>query len=251
MKHFILNSSKQKIFIVLFWVSMWEILSLVIGQEIYLPSPYSAFNALLNLLKCKNTYITIFYSTYRTLAGFALSCTAGILLGYLCGTNNLIHDLFNPFISTIRTIPVMSIIIIAIMWFSDTNVPIFVAFLMCFPIIWTNTVAGIKSADSNLLDMCRLYKVRKSRVIFSVYLFSALPYIRAAMISALGIGWKVTSAAEVLSLPKYSIGSFLYDSKVYLEMPDLFAWTIIIIILSITFEAILKKLFKLRNYDQS
>ncbi|HBC32561.1 MAG TPA: ABC transporter permease, partial [Clostridiales bacterium] len=56
--------------------------------------------------------------------------------------------------------------------------------------------------------------------------------------------WKVTSAAEVLSLPKYSIGRFLYDSKVYLEIPNLFAWTIIIITLSFMFEALLKIIFK-------
>ena len=68
------------------------------------------------------------------------------------------------------------------------------------------------------------------------------------MISALGIGWKVTSAAEVLSLPKYSIGRFLYDSKVYLEIPDLFAWTIIIVALSFLFEKILRILFNLGDW---
>lgn len=135
------------------------------------------------------------------------------------------------------------------MWFKDTNVPIFVAFLMCFPIIWTSTVSGIKSTDIKLLQMCKIYNIKKIRIIKSVYFYSALPYIKAAMISALGIGWKVTSAAEVLSLPKYSIGGFLYDSKVYLEIPDLFAWTVIIILLSNIFEMILKYLLKSRNYD--
>jgi NitT/TauT family transport system permease protein len=149
-----------------------------------------------------------------------------------------------------RTIPVMSIIIIAIMWFKDTNVPIFVAFLMCFPIIWTNTVSGIRSTDIKLLQMCKVYKIKKTRVIGSVYLYWSLPYIQAGMVSALGIGWKVTSAAEVLSLPKYSIGRFLYDSKVYLEIPNLFAWTIIIVSLSFLFEALLKIVFKLGDkYD--
>lgn len=143
----------------------------------------------------------------------------------------------------------MSIIIIAIMWFKDTNVPIFVAFLMCFPIIWTNMVSGIKSTDQKLLQMCKIYNVKKIRVITSVYFYSVMPYVKAAMISALGIGWKVTSAAEVLSLPKYSIGRYLYDSKVYLEIPYLFAWTVIIITLSYFFETVLKKLFKSRNYD--
>ena len=236
--------NKNKLLIILFWIFVWEILSLIIAQEIYLPSPHAAFSALMNLLISKDTYITIYYSTYRTLAGFFLSCIFGMFLGIISGIHKPVYNLLNPLIIIIRTIPVMSIIIIAIMWFKDTNVPIFVAFLMCFPIIWTNTVSGILSTDVKLLQMCEVYKIKKSRIISSVYFYSSLTYIKAGMISALGIGWKVTSAAEVLSLPKYSIGRFLYDSKVYLEIPGLFAWTIIIIALSFTFEALLKILFK-------
>jgi NitT/TauT family transport system permease protein len=204
----------------------------------------------MNLLISKDTYITIYYSTYRTLAGFFLSCIFGMFLGIISGIHKPVYNLLNPLIIIIRTIPVMSIIIIAIMWFKDTNVPIFVAFLMCFPIIWTNTVSGILSTDVKLLQMCEVYKIKKTRVISSVYFYSSLPYIKAGMVSALGIGWKVTSAAEVLSLPKYSIGRFLYDSKVYLEIPDLFAWTIIIVSLSFLFESLLKTIFKFGDkYD--
>ena len=250
MMNFILRN-KSKLIIILFWILIWEILSLIINQEIYLPSPHAAFSSLINLLNKKDTYTTILYSTYRTLSGFFLSCALDILLGIICGIHKPVYNLFYPLIVIIRTIPVMSIIIIAIMWFKDTNVPIFVAFLMCFPIIWTNTVSGIHSTDIRLLQMCEVYKVKKLRIINSVYFNSSLPYIKAGMISALGLGWKVTSAAEVLSLPKYSIGRFLYDSKVYLEIPDLFAWTIIIISLSFLFEKLLKYIFKIGDkYDK-
>ncbi len=245
----IIQSKFKKIFIILFWILIWEIFSLIINREIYLPSPYSTLKALNKLLFLQDTYITILLSSYRTICGFFLSCALGVFLGYLCGINKFLYDLFNPLISIMRTVPVMSIIIIALMWFRDTNVPIFVAFLMCFPIVWTNTVMGIKNTDIKLLEMCRLYNINKFRIIKSVYFYSALPYMKAGMISALGIGWKVTSAAEVLSLPKYSIGRFLYDSKVYLEIPDLFAWTIIIIALSFIFEKILKTIFTLGGYN--
>ena len=241
--------NKGKLLVIWFWILIWEILSLIINQEIYLPSPHATFSSLINLLNNKDTYITIFYSTYRTLIGFILSCTLGVFFGIICGIYKFVYNLFYPLIVIIRTIPVMSIIIIAIMWFKDTNVPIFVAFLMCFPIIWTNTVSGIRSTDIKLLQMCDVYKIKKKRVVKSVYFYSSLPYIKAGMISALGIGWKVTSAAEVLSLPKYSIGRFLYDSKVYLEIPDLFAWTIIIISLSFVFEKMLKYVFKIGVKD--
>lgn len=244
MRSFIIQSKYKKLLIISFWIIIWEILALIINQEIYLPSPFSTFISLYKLLFVKGTYITILYSSYRTILGFILSCIIGIILGYFCGINNFMYDLFNPLISVMRTIPVMSIIILALLWFKDTNVPIFVAVLMCLPLIWTNTVAGIKNTDIKLLEMCKVYNIKKIRIIKSVYFYSTLPYIKAGMISALGIGWKVTSAAEVLSLPKYSIGRYLYDSKVYLEISDLFAWTIVIVILSFIFEKLLKSMFK-------
>lgn len=244
MKISIIQNRLRKFFIIIFWVFIWEIVALIIGQEIYLPSPFSTFKTLFDLLFVKDTYITILHSTYRTLLGFFLSCFGGIILGYLCGINMFLYNLFNPLIGIMRTTPVMSIIIIALLWFKDTNVPIFVAFLMCFPIIWTNTVIGIKNTDIKLLQMCKVYNISKFRVIKSVYFYSAFPNISAAFISALGLSWKVTSAAEVLSLPKYSIGRYLYDSKVYLEIPDLFAWTIIIVFLSFIFEKILSIILK-------
>lgn len=240
MKISIIQNRYKKLYITVFWILIWEITALIINREIYLPSPVSTFKALFSLMLSRETYLTVLYSTYRTLLGFILSCFLGIAVGYICGVNDFLFDLFNPLVSVMRTVPVMSIIIIALMWFKDTNVPIFVAFLMCFPIMWTNTVTGIKNTDIKLLQMCRVYNISRVRVIKSVYFYSALPYIKAGMISALGIGWKVTSAAEVLSLPKYSIGRFLYDSKVYLNIPDLFAWTIIIVALSFMFEKILK-----------
>jgi len=247
MKLSITQNKFKKLFIVIFWILMWEMLAIVISKEIYFPSPFSTCKALIKLLSFKTTYIVILFSSYRTILGYALSCLFGIILGYFCGIYQFMYELFKPLVSIIRTVPVMSIIIIALLWFKDTNVPIFVTFLMCFPIIWTNTVSGIKNTDIKLLQMCKVYNIKNWRVIKSVYLYSSLPYIKASMVSSLGIAWKVTSAAEVLSLPKYSIGRFLYDSKVYLETPDLFAWTIIIIILSSLFEKLLLTLFSKGN----
>jgi NitT/TauT family transport system permease protein len=62
------------------------------------------------------------------------------------------------------------------------------------------------------------------------------------MTTALGIGWKVTVAAEVLSHPRFSIGTYLYESKAYLNTPQLFAWTLVIILLSFIFENFINNL---------
>lgn len=229
---------------ILFWIFIWEIASIIINKEAYLPSPFTTFHALCNLLPQKVFYFSIMSTLFRVFTGFIISCVLAILLGLLCGFNKYIHDLFMPLIVTIRATPVISIIIIAIIWFKSNNVPIFISFLMCFPIIWTNVVEGIKNVDIKLIEMTKIYKIKKYRVITSLYIPSIIPYLTSGMSTALGIGWKVTVAAEVLSLPKFAIGTHLYDSKVYIEIPYLFAWTIVVVMLSFLFENFFRKMMK-------
>ena len=60
--------------------------------------------------------------------------------------------------------------------------------------------------------------------------------------ASLGLAWKAGIAAEVIAAPKYSIGAMLYQSKVYFETTDLFAWTLVIIIMSLLIELAFGKL---------
>ena len=243
-----LNKTLKSILIILFWVLVWEIVCLIINREIYLPSPASAFDALFSLLQEPASYRIIGYSIYRTLLAILLSLAFGIGLGTLSGLSRFFYDLINPIVVVLRSAPIVSIIIIAIIWFQSTNVPIFAGFLMCFPVIFTSSVSGIRNTDSKLLEMCRIYRIPKRRVIHSVYLHSAVPYINAGVVSTLGIAWKAVAAAEVLSMPKYSIGSRLFLAKTHLDPASLFAWTIVIIVLSYLFELIY---VKVSGYDKT
>ncbi len=244
MKASITKTSFKKIFILLFWLVIWEIFALIVNKEIYLPSPISTFKTLILLLIDKSTYIIILFSTYRTILGLLLSCIFGIILGFACGLNEFLYDLINPIVIVIRSTPIISIIILAIIWLKSSNVPVFATFLMCFPVIFTNVSTGIKNTDKKVLEMCKVYNISKFNIIKSVYFHSVLPYIYSAIISSIGIAWKASSAAEVLSVPKYSIGKYLFYAKTSLEPTSLFSWTIIIVTLSYIFEVIFKRVFK-------
>lgn len=76
-----------------------------------------------------------------------------------------------------------------------------------------------------------------------------MPYAATACRLGLGLCWKAGIAAEVIGIPTGSIGEKLYKAKVYLETPDLFAWTIVIIFVSMTFEKMFMFcLKKITNY---
>src|SRR5690606_28424798 len=124
--------------------------------------PLDVFSRLGELLKEESFYVSVAYSVFRVFSGIALSVFFGVLLGIVSGMNDIVYQILNPAIVVIKSTPVMSFIIIALIWFSSSVSAIFICFLMCFPIIWTGTVQGIKNVDKKLVEMGRVYRVNKS-----------------------------------------------------------------------------------------
>ena len=235
-----IKSKLLSLFPIVFWILVWMIASHFVNEELILPSPYSTFKSLIIIMSTRTFYISILYTILKGLIGFTVSAILGIILGLLCGLYDFVHQIFMPIITTIKSTPVISIIFILILWFGTNNSPIFVSFLISFPIIWTNVVEGIKNVDTDLLEMAKIYKIKKWRILINIYFPSIVPYITAAMSSTIGIGWKATITAEAISQPKYAIGTNLFNSKMNLNISELFAWTIAAIIFSSFFEKIFR-----------
>jgi NitT/TauT family transport system permease protein len=119
----------------------------------------------------------------------------------------------------------MSVILIAFLAFGAEKTPIFTAFLMVFPVIAANTIAGVKAVDPNLVEMFKVYYPGRLEKLRYLYIPSLLPYLAAGIRSALSLGWKVTVAAEVLVQPLSALGTGMQLAKAQLETPELFAWT--------------------------
>lgn len=230
----------RKVYVLLFWILIWELCSLFINQSILLPSPLEVLKTLIQLMWQIYFWSCVFSSIGRVIEGLILSISLGILLGVIAGLNNFIEELLEPLIIAVKATPVMSIIIIALVWFKSSNVVIFTAILMCFPIIYTNVLEGIKSVDISLIQMANVYNVKTKYIIMDIYLPCIKNYIISGILMCLGIGWKVSVASEVLSIPTYSIGLNLLTAKSTLETSELFAWTIVVVLLSFAFEVIFK-----------
>ncbi|KOA18713.1 putative aliphatic sulfonates transport permease protein SsuC [Clostridium homopropionicum DSM 5847] len=248
MKISIIKKSR-KITILIFWVLIWELCSLFINQPLFLPSPFEVLKVLMTLIGDDYFWKSVFSSISRVILGLFLSIVIGIIIGITAGLNKFIEELLNPLIVCIRAIPVMSIIILALVWFKSYYVSVFTAILTCFPIIYTNVLHGIKSVDIKLIQMANIYKVKKKYIIKDIYLPSIKHYIVSGILMCLGLGFKVSVSSEVLSTPKYSIGLNLLNSKSMLETSELFAWTIVVILLSFIFEIIFKNYIKIMDKE--
>ncbi len=224
---------------VLFWLLLWYTAAKIVDTEILIPKPLAVWNRLLALAGTADYWRTIAYSILRIFTGFALAFLTGVILAAAAYKSAVLRDLFYPILNTVKATPVASFIILALMWFTTGLVPVFTSFLMVLPTVWTNLGEGLQDTDRNLIEMAAVYGMGRGKIIRHIYLPSLKPYVRASFQSGFGMAWKAGVAAEVIGRPAFSIGKNLYHAKITLEMPDLFAWTLTVVAISILLEKLL------------
>lgn len=233
---------------VIFWIAAWQLAYLKVAQELLLVSPAQAFLCLLRLSGELSFWASIGWTGLRVLTGFLLALLTGTLIAVLSARYGWIRALVLPLFGVIRATPVASFIILVLLWISTDRLPVFISFLMVIPMIWQNISAGISVADKNLLEMAKVFKLSRKKILTSIYFPAVTPHFISACSEGLGFAWKSAIAAEVICLPKMAVGRQIYNSKIYLETADLFAWTIAVIILSMLLEKLaiggLKRLSK-------
>ncbi|MBN2655481.1 MAG: ABC transporter permease subunit [Spirochaetales bacterium] len=218
---------------------IWKVLSLMLGAEIILPSPERAFGALLGLIREESFVPTVLFTLKRGVSGFLLSAALALVVGIAAGENRFFFTLIKPLLTVIKTVPVLSIVLLAIIWLSTENVPVFVCFLVVFPLISGNVIEGIRHVDPQLLEMARIYKVPRRRIVFQIYIPSLIPYLLAGLSTAAGVTWKAVIAAEVISMPRFGIGTGMQFAQIQLDTAALFAWTVLAVLISAVTEALL------------
>lgn len=221
------------------WLLLWQIASLIIGQELFLVSPVKVALTLGSLVATPEFWQSIFISFSRIMLGFILAFTVGTVLAVLTAKLEWLHDFIAPLLNVIKATPVASFIILALVWINSKNLSVFISFLMVLPVIYTNIRQGIKSIDRNLIEVGEVFALSRKKMLRYLYLPSMVPYIASACTVGIGLCWKSGISAEVIGLPNNTMGMHLYNAKVYLNTPDLFAWTVAIILLSVAMEKIL------------
>ncbi len=234
--------SKIKLWAAVVWLLIWQAASMCIGQEILLVSPVSVILRLFELVRTMEFWQSLAVSFVKILSGFLLGTLSGVTAAGLAARFRRVDEFLEPFVQTIKAVPVASFIILVLIWISPEDLSVIISFLMVFPVIYTNVKDGIRSLDRNLTEMARVFRIPAALRIRYIYVSQILPFFRAGCSLALGLCWKSGIAAEVIGLPEHTIGENLYNAKIYLDTPDLFAWTLVIVVISVLFEKVFLRL---------
>jgi len=233
--------SITSIILVLF---VWQLLAKIQNNNYLLPDLESTFKALSSIVTSEDFFLTVFYTFLRVLCGLSLGVIAGTLLAIISHTSEIIRSLISPIISIIKATPVASFIVILWIKLTGNELAVFIAFLMVLPIIWQNVLDGYDSIDKGLSEVCSVYSFSFKKRMKLLILPTLLKYFIPGLITATGLAWKAEIAAEIIAYTSDSIGQMINDAKYYLDSPSVFAWTLIVITLSIILEIGAKALMK-------
>lgn len=215
---------------------LWQLAAMFIDRTVLLASPADVLIRLTTIWMEKGFGQTLLFSFIRIVGGFFCGAILGMLLGGIASRFGVFEMIFLPFMATIKSVPVASFVIIALIWMSSEHLPIFISFLMVLPIVYTNVLNAMKSMDSKMLEMADVFGLTFWEKLRFIYLPHIKPFLLSAFSVSLGLAWKSGVAAEVIGVPDGSLGERLYMAKIHLETVDLFAWTILIVLVSVLFE---------------
>ena len=232
----------------LFWLAVWQILSMAVGSRVILPGPCDTIKALSRLVTETSFRQAVGNSFLHIITGFLCAVVTGILAAVASYRFLPVKVILSPLMRMIKAIPVASFIIMVLLWIRSSQLPSVISFLMVLPVIYVNVLTGIESTDTKLLEMAEVFRIGFAGKLRYIYIPAVRPHFIAAINVGLGFCWKSGIAAEVIGLTPNAIGTKLYESKLYLMTDELFAWTVVIVLVSVIFEkavmAVLKRTTK-------
>ena len=238
------NGAAARFFAAALALCVWQAGAMALGNDLLLVTPAAVARRLCELIATADFWATLGFTFSRISLGFLLALALAAVLAALAAAVPLLETLLRPYVAAIQSVPVAPFIVISFLWLSAQRLSTFIAFLMVFPVLYTNLLQGIRAADRDLLEMADVFRLSPARRVRCIYLPALRGPLFAACRVALGLCWKAGVAAEVIGVVARSVGGKLYDAKAYLEISDLFAWTAVIVVISVVFEKLFLYLLK-------
>ncbi|OZI60503.1 ABC transporter permease [Bordetella genomosp. 11] len=230
----------QRAALTLVFVVLWSLAASHVPAFV-LPGPEKVIQALVNLTHSASFTHDVLTTLMRILIGFALATVVGTPLGLALGSSRVLATFFDPLLAVMNTVSSAIWAVFAIIWFGISNATtIFVVFMTAMPLILTNVWQGSQNVDKLHVDLARSFRMSRAQILRKIYLPTILPYFFSGARLAFGFGWRVSLVAETLGSSD-GIGYRLRQAADLVQTDQVFAWTLLLVVLMLLFEGGLLK----------
>ena len=222
--------------VALFWLAVWQLAALVIGNPILLASPVAVFQALLRLVPTWGFWASLGATAARILVGLVLGMALGVALAAVTHLSRIADHVFTPAVKALQAVPVAAFAILVLIWSGPTILTAAVVVVMTLPVAFLAVRAGLAARDPELIEVAQVFGATRMQRLRAVAVPAVLPFLFAATQTAIGLAWKAGVSAEVIGLPRGSVGERLYFTRLTLATDELLAWTLVIVAASLVVE---------------
>lgn len=210
----------------------WQLLSWQMAQPQLIPSFPDLVRALLRLVYTPGFLVSIGTTCLRACVGLLLSLAAASITAFLLNRSEGIRLLFMPWLSLLRSVPVISFILLALIFLNPEMIPLLIAFLTMYPLLTENLLKGLMNRRDSWKILARQFHLNAWNRLFQINYPQLKPYLFSGLASAVGFGWRAIIMGEVLSQCVDGIGKRMKEAQVFIDVPELIAWTLVAIVLS-------------------
>jgi NitT/TauT family transport system ATP-binding protein len=215
---------------------IWSMISRMSGlPEYILPTPAQVFERFFSALREGLILPNMAVTAYESLAGFLIGSVSAFIIGYALAKSRTVERLLSPYIVAMQAIPIVALAPLLIIWFGfGINTKIFIAALIIFFPILINSIVGIRSADSEIMELLTSLDAGPFKTFFKFELPSALPIIFGGL--KVGITYSVIGAVvgEFLGASR-GLGALVNMSRASFDTPLVFVAIMLLGILGIVF----------------
>lgn len=210
----------------------WQLLSWQMAQPQLIPSFPDLMQALLRVVSSPGFLVSIGTTLLRACVGLLLSLAAASITAFLLNRSETIRLLFMPWLSLLRSVPVISFILLALIFLNPEMIPLLIAFLTMYPLLTENLLKGLMNRRDSWKMLARQFHLNAWNRLFQINYPQLKPYLFSGLASAVGFGWRAIIMGEVLSQCVDGIGKRMKEAQVFIDVPELIAWTLVAIVLS-------------------
>lgn len=217
----------------------YTVASKIVNIEMIAPSIPAVCREFFDLFGKPGFYMALVGTLSRAAAAYAISIVFAALSATLTKVVRPLKNALYPIVLLIRVLPTMSIILLVLIWFDDSNVSaVIVAFCIVFPMLYTSFCDAADGVDKDLVEMSDIYGVDAKTRMAKLYIPQMLPSVFTGIRSTAGLNLKLVIAAEVLAQTPKSIGLNMQLANVSLDTAQLLAWTVVAVVLGAVIEGI-------------
>jgi NitT/TauT family transport system permease protein len=217
---------------------LWVLLSAVLSPSI-VPGPVAVGKAIVADLQTGEPWTHISITVLRVTLGLVLAMLLGLAVGLVMGLSRWGEQFFDSWVVIGLTVPAIVYGMICLLWFGLNNFAAVIAIgVTAFPAVGINLWQGVKDMDLRLVVMGKVFRLPRRSIIWKIIVPQLVPYLLGSSRYALGICWKICTTIELIGLSS-GVGFMLNYWFSLFSMTQVFAWTLMFVIVMLAIEFIL------------